>query len=140
MSYVFRWCTDYGAQDAALEGETYQRRVLERSRRQVVYEDLEDQKDGWFWARHVVRLEPPRHWHSDTIGSHRAYSLDYRLTSPGPGTTELTLTARRRPYGHGGPNPSKPGWERSVTKNWKRFAKALESDYEATQSSRRKAR
>ncbi len=135
MEYVFDWCTDYGAKDAALEGDKYERRVISRTPRQVVYEDLQEEKDGWFWSRHVVRLDPPRHWHSDSIGSHRAYSLEYRLTSPADGETELVLTAQRRPYGRGEPNPRKAEWERSVLKSWKRFAKALESDYNRSRAS-----
>ncbi|HTT35443.1 MAG TPA: hypothetical protein VLX64_01780 [Thermoplasmata archaeon] len=132
LSFVFDWCTDYTAKDAELEGEGYERRVISRSKSEVVYEDLEDQDGGWFWTRHVVRLRRPRHWHSDSIGSHRAYSLDYDLTPLGPAETELVLTAKRRPYGHGGPNPSKTSWERSVAKSWKHFAKFLERDYRAS--------
>ena len=79
VEFVYRWCTDYTPQDARYEKDEYQRRILRRSPREVVYEDLSESKDGWFWSRHVVRLSPPNHWHSDTVGSHREYSLDYRL-------------------------------------------------------------
>ena len=136
LEYVFRWCTDYGTQDAALEKEQYERRVIERTKRQVVYEDLQGSDGGWFWSRHVVRLTPPDHWHSDSIGSHRAFSLDYQLTGRGPEESELVLTGKRRPYGHGGPNPPKSVWEPSVAKSWKRFAKALESDYRSSRTRR----
>jgi len=129
LDFVYRWCTDYTPQDARHEGEHYVRKILRRSPRQVIYEDLEESKAGWFWTRHVVRLSPPRRWHSDSVGSHRAYSLDYVLrTLPGD-RTELTLTARRRPYGIGGKNPPKAKWERSVGVSWKHFGRALERDY-----------
>jgi hypothetical protein len=129
LEFVYRWCTDYTADDARHEGEHYERKVLERSSRQVMYEDLESSKDGWFWSRHVVRLAPPDRWHSDSVGSHRAISLEYRLRRLPGARTELTLTARRRPYGIGGKNPPKGKWERSVTNSWKLFARALEREY-----------
>lgn len=130
MEYVFKWCTDYAPQDAGLEGEEYERKILRTSPREVVYEDLQESPDGWFWSRHVVGLFPPSGWHSDSVGSHREYSLDYHLT-PLPGDrTELTLRARRRPAGIGGKNPAKRVWEKGVKSNWKKFARALERDYQ----------
>ncbi|MGA7923759.1 MAG: hypothetical protein WCA77_07275 [Thermoplasmata archaeon] len=130
LDFVYRWCTDFTPQDAQSEGDDYSRRILQQSARQVVYEDLYDTKDGWRWSRHVVRLMPPNHWHSDTVGSHRAYSLDYRLSKLAGHRTQLTLRARRRPYGIGGKNPPKSTWERETGKSWKNFAAALERDYE----------
>jgi hypothetical protein len=136
VSFVYRWCTDYTPGDARLEGEKFQRRILRRTEREVVYEDLEDTEDGWFWSRHVVRLLPPNRWHSDSVGSHRAYSLDYRLTKLPGDQTQLTLTARRSPYGVGGKNPSKSKWVRSVAKSWKSFGRFLERDYRNSRSKR----
>lgn len=137
LEFVYRWCTDYTAEDARYESETYQRRILRRSPREVVYEDLENTRRGWVWARHVVRLLPPDRWCSDSVGSHRTIALDYRL-SPLPGDrTLLVLRARRRPYGIGGRNPAKSEWERSVGRSWARFARSLERDFRGT---RRRAR
>ncbi|HTP54922.1 MAG TPA: hypothetical protein VML94_08220 [Thermoplasmata archaeon] len=129
LDFVYRWCTDYTPGDARLEGEKFERRILRRSPREVVYEDLEELDGGWFWTRHIIRLMPPNRWHSDSIGSHRAYLLDYRLTRLGADRTQLTLTARRSPYGIGGRNPPKGQWERSVKKSWKSFGRFLERDY-----------
>ncbi|MGA8663511.1 MAG: hypothetical protein WB809_00350 [Thermoplasmata archaeon] len=130
VEFVYRWCTDYTPQDARYEKDEYQRRILRRSPREVVYEDLSESKDGWFWSRHVVRLSPPNHWHSDTVGSHREYSLDYRLARLPGNRTRLTLKARRRPYGIGGKNPAKGPWEVSVAKSWRNFRRVLERDYQ----------
>ncbi|MFY9717782.1 MAG: hypothetical protein WAK40_07630 [Thermoplasmata archaeon] len=129
VNFVYRWCTDYTPGDARLEGETYQRRILRRTAREVLYEDLEDSKDGWFWSRHQVRLLPPNRWHSDSIGSHRAYSLDYQLTELPGDQTQLTLVARRSPYGIGGKNPPKSQWVSSVEKSWNEFGRFIERDY-----------
>jgi hypothetical protein len=129
LEFVYRWCTDYTATDARYEGEGYQRRILQRSRRTVVYEDLDEIQRGWYWSRHVVRLMPPDRWHSDSVGSHREIALDYRLSRLPGGRTRLVLTGRRRPYGVGGKNPPKAEWERSVGEAWVKFGRALERDF-----------
>lgn len=129
IEFVFRWCTDYTEQDAKYEAETYQRRILRRSRREVVYEDLEDTQNRWVWSRHVVRLFPPSRWHSDSVGSDRSASLDYRLRKLAGNRTELVLTVRRHPTPIGGRNPPKAQWERYVGESWVRFGRALERDF-----------
>lgn len=137
LKFVFEWCTDYSTQDAKLEGGKYSRRILSRTPREVIYEDLEDSKGGWFWSRHVVRLSPPKRWHSDSIGSHRAYSLDYRLSKLSGGRTQLVLKGRRRPSEIGGKNPKAAPWARSVEKDWGHFRKALERDFKKSRPANR---
>jgi hypothetical protein len=132
LDFVYRWCTDYTPQDGRYEKEEYDRRILRRSRRDVTFEDLYDTKDGWYWARHVVRLLPPNRWRSESVGSHSAYSLDYRLSALPGNRTQLTLRARRRPDGIGGKNPPKSQWERSVTASWRNFGRSLERDFRKT--------
>lgn len=129
LEFVYRWCTDYTPEDAKYESESYQRRVLRRSRAEVVYEDLEETPQGWVWSRHVVRLRPPDRWHSDSVGSHRSIVLDYRLSRIPGGRTRLVLTARRRPTALEGKNPAKRSWERSVRRAWAGFARSLEHDF-----------
>lgn len=138
LEFVYAWCTDFRSDDARAEGESYLRRVLRRSLQAVVFEDLYDTPEGWRWSRHVVRLDPPGHWHSDTVGSHRAYSLDYRLTRLPGDRTRLVLRARRRPYGIGGKNPPKADWERETAKSWKNLGRALERDYRKRHSPHRR--
>jgi hypothetical protein len=136
LEFVYRWCTDYTPQDARFEGEEYQRRILRRTSHEVIYEDLADSGKGWFWSHHVVRLFPPNRWHSESVGSHRLYALDYRLTELPGHRTQLTLRARRRPYGVGEKNPAKPQWERSVAMSWKKFGRVLERDYRKASAKR----
>jgi len=137
LEFVYRWCTDYTPEDARYESEEYERRILRRSRGEVVYEDLEETARGWVWSRHVVRLMPPSRWHSDSVGSHRSASLDYRLSRLPGGRTRLVLKVRRRPTPIGGKNPSKSQWERYVSLSWARFRRALERDYRKTRGSAR---
>jgi hypothetical protein len=129
LAFAFRWCTDFRPDDAGREGETYERRILERTPRRVVYEDLETTPTGWRWARHAVTLKPPNRWHSDSVGNYRDANLDYSLTPLGPQRTRFTLRWKRRPSGLGGKPLSRKTIEKSTLSAWRNFAKAMESDY-----------
>ena len=138
LPFAFRWCTDYTPRDARYSAERYDRRILRRSGREVVFEDLYDTKQGWIWIRRAVRLLPPARWHADSVGSDRTLSVEYRLSKLSANRTLLTIRARRRPYGIGVRNPSRSSWESSVAANWSRFGRAMERDYERSRSARRR--
>jgi len=136
LSFVFRWCTDYRAVDPSLEGEKYQRRVLERTRRKVVYEDLEELPGGWSWARHVVTLDPPDHWRSASVGNRRDFLLDYWLRRLPGGRTEMRFLGRRRATPLGGTNPSQRAFAASMASTWRRFGRELEREYRRSRAGR----
>lgn len=139
--FVFRWCTDFRPNDDRLEGETYERRVIRRTPRRVIFEDLSDAGNGgWSWVRHDVALDPPRGWHSESLGSHRAASIDYRLSELGPERTRLDLVWRRRPTRLAGRSPPKARIERETTRSWRHFAHALERDYRRASARRSRRR
>src|SRR5688572_1520356 len=48
LDFAFAWCTDYTPDDAKLEGESYRRKIIERTARRVVLEDLEETKPVGF--------------------------------------------------------------------------------------------
>lgn len=130
LEFAFQWCTDYTPQDAALEGESYQRKVVERSPRRVVFEDLEETGSGWVWGRTVVTLRPPNRWHAEGVGSHRDMTADYVLTELPGGRTRFELRWWRTPTSLGKRIP-RAQREKETTQAWKRFAKAMEKDYRA---------
>jgi|SRR5580693_3826100 hypothetical protein len=129
LGFVYRWCTNYTPKDSRISGEGYDRRILQRSSRTVVLEDLYDTREGWIWLRRVIRLSPPARWHAESIGNDRMISVDYRLSKLPGNRTRLTIRARRRPYGIGTKNPSKSTWEHSVGANWVEFGRALEREH-----------
>ncbi len=140
LPFVFRWCTDYDPADPRLEGESYRRKILERTRRRVVYEDLEETSSGWVWARHVVTLRPPAHWHSDSVGNRRLFRLEYDLRTLEDGRTELLFVGTRTPVLTGAKNPSARDFDRSMKHGWDRFRKQLEREYRAASPVRRRRR
>ncbi len=135
LDFAYEWCTDYTPQDAALEGEAYQRRVIERTPRRVVFEDLEEGETGWIWARNVVALRPPNRWHAVGIGSHRDMTADYVLTKLPDGRTEFELRWWRKPTSLGKKIP-RAQREKETTAAWKKFARAMEKDYRDSRAQR----
>ena len=128
LEFAFGWCTDYTPEDAALEGETYQRKIIERSKNRVIFEDLEESDSGWIWARDVVTLRPPKRWHMESVGSRRDVTADYVLTALPDGRTQLELVWWRRPRPPGKKIP-RAEREKETALAWKRFAAAMERDY-----------
>ena len=133
LPFVFAWCTDYTPEDPHLEGEEFTRRILARSRRRIVYEDLYDEPTGWMWSHYDVTVLPPRRWHADVAGSHRTWSIDYVLSERPGGSTELWFRGVRRATALAGKNPPKAKLEQDLRGMWKRYGRALEADYRATQ-------
>ena len=129
LDFAFAWCTDYTPEDAGLEGESYQRKIIERTSRRVIFEDLEESEAGWDWSRDVVVLRPPSRWHVDGIGNQRDYTADYLLSRLPDGRTRLDLRWRRRPKDPGAAKRTKAEREASATRAWKRFGAAMERDY-----------
>src|SRR5439155_19746233 len=115
-----------------LENEAYQRKVIERTPRRVVFEDLEEEKDGWIWSRDVVQLRPPNRWHMDGVGNRRDVTADYLLTRLPDGRTRLDLRWRRRPLIPGAKQLTKAQREASGLAAWKHFRTAMERDYRRT--------
>jgi hypothetical protein len=140
LPYVYRWLTDYSSQDPDLEKGNYQRKVIERSRRHAVLEDLTETKDGWEWYRTVVTLHPPDRWHAELRGNVPDWSLDYRLTPRAPDRTLLTIRWRMRPQALLPRRriPPKAATLRMMRGLWKNFAQSLEREYR--QNRRRRAR
>src|SRR5437016_14589761 len=80
IDFAFAWCTDYTPEDASLEGESYQRKIIERTPDRVIFEDLEESNDGWNWSQDVLTLSPPNRSHMDGIGVPRDVSCNYVLS------------------------------------------------------------
>lgn len=140
LPFVFAWCTDYSPDDARLEGEVFTRRILHRTSRKIIYEDLYDEPTGWMWSHTEVEPHPPNRWHAESVGSHRLWSIDYELSSRGDGTTELWFRGKRRATALAGKNPPKAQLERELKAMWKNLGRALEKDYHRASRNRLRKR
>lgn len=130
LDFVFAWCTDYTTKDPALEKEAYERKIVERTARRVVFEDLEDSDSGWDWSRATVTLSPPNRWHMDAVGNNRDVVADYVLSTLSGGRTRLDLRWKRKPRVPDVKHRTKAEREASATRAWRYFTSALERDYQ----------
>ncbi|HXW67950.1 MAG TPA: hypothetical protein VEL82_08775 [Thermoplasmata archaeon] len=135
-AFVFRWCTDYRSDDHRLSGDGGERRILQRSARRVVYEDLESTRDGWSWSRWTVTLHPPRSWHGRATGNYRNWEIDYRLKALPDGRTAFHLRGVREPRVLGSKNPSQASMRADLGQQWSRYRRSLEADYRRSQRGR----
>ena len=140
LPYVFRWCTDYRSDDAVRARESYDRRILRRTRNEVLFEDLWWERDGWRWRRTQVRLHPPDRWHADSIGNIRDASIDYRLTELPEGRTRLELRMRRRPAVGRPGQPARGPFEKELRQLWSHFRRAMMRDYRRVRANTRRSR
>jgi len=132
QEFCFDWCTDYSPKDAALEGEKYLRRVIERRRDRVVFEDLAEMPAGWSWARYEVTLNRPRGWHMESVGIQRTVVGDYTLTPVNERRTRFELRYRRRPGLLAFRRVPKSERDPQDARMWRKFKRALERDYRAS--------
>jgi len=134
LSFAFRWCTDYTAADRKYAGEdvsiNLRRKVVSKSKRHVVFENLYDVGGGWGWERHTVTLVPPDRWHSHGIGNYHESVLDYALTAIDNHRTRLDMRWKTRRRGPSrGPRASGSRVEAYVAGLWRKRARHLERAY-----------
>jgi hypothetical protein len=135
--FVFRWCTDYRSDDGKRCGEPFVRKVLERTSKTFVLQDLWTTPKGWFLNQNRTTLFPPSRWHVDSYGNHRILSIDYSLTELPRNRTRLELHVRRKPTKMYPEQPSRRAYESNLTLMWRRFARSLEEDYRTRAKRRR---
>jgi hypothetical protein len=129
LKFAYPWCTNFQPIDSKLEKEHYTRKIIERTRKRVIFEDLEEMRDGWVLNRTEVKLRPPNRWDADSHGNRRDAQLHYQL-KPLPGKrTQLLLQWTVWPKTPAAARLTAAKRERSAASGWKNFAAALEKDY-----------
>lgn len=129
LPFVYRWCTDYRPFDGRLAGDPYDRRILSRSRRRVVLEDLWWEPGGWGWRHTDVSLRPLQGWHADSVGNVRTALIDYRLRALPGDRTELEIRMRRWPTALHPKQPVKRVFEDYLRSMWGNLGRQLEREY-----------
>ena len=125
LDFVYRWCTDYREDDYRITRSKSRRRILERTRRRVVYTTREKGKS--VGSASIVTLHPSDAWHVNSIGDDRDIVGDYRLTKLAGGRTRLGIVfkvERKSPRA-----PSKSQFLKHINGIWDRYIARLEKDY-----------
>lgn len=128
-NFVYSWLTDFSTEDPAITGDPYQRKIIEKSARQVVFEDLFESAQGWTWLRNTVLLIPPSRWRMTAIGNSLDARATYRLVSRGNTSTELIMRWRLRSGVLRSAVPAKSAIEAAMRDVWATYGRALEKDY-----------
>lgn len=137
VGFAYRWCTDYRTDDGRRAGEPYQRKIVRRDRRGVLFEDLWWESDGWRWRRTEVRLHPPNRWVAYSTGNIRDAEITYRLRPLPNGHSELDLRMKRRPSVWHPAQPRKAPFERDLRRLWRSLSRSLGVEY--AQAARRRS-
>lgn len=141
--YVYEWCTDYRSDD----GRLYARpprpnfRVIRVSPRRLIrIRDRRDAGRGREMFDHhqlavdVIRLNPPRSWHTDQIDETDRQSMDYRVQSIGRARTRLHLVDTE--HWITPDHPTREELRAGMVKFWTHLVAALEEDYRAGRPAR----
>ncbi len=127
--FVYSWLTDFSAEDPAITGDAYQRKLIAKSARRVVFEDLSETEEGWGWLRNTVALVPPSRWQMLAVGNSLDAKATYRLVRRGNNSTELIMRWRLRSGVLPHKVPAKTVLEAGMREVWAIYGQALEKDY-----------
>ena len=135
LSYVFSWCTDYREDDPELTGSKSKRKILEKTRKRVIYAQLyNDDKGRERVAVDIVSLRSPKYWHLDFFGEEDDETGEYKLISLGKKRTRLDMTFKEK---WKIPNPPTKAWQIQHTNEiWDKYVSALEHDYNSERKKR----
>jgi hypothetical protein len=134
LSYAFKWCTDFREDDTQLIGSKSQRKILEKSKKRVIYATLYNNEKGeQKVAIDIVALKPPRSWDLEYFGEEDDETGTYRLTSLGKSKTRLDMVFKEKWKIS---NPPSKDWQVQHTSGvWDKYVAALERDYNSGKGS-----
>lgn len=125
---MFNWCTDFREDDPALTGSKSVRRILEKSRKRVLYVSTETAVDGTQRVGvDLVTLKPPNSWHLEFFGEDDNEIGDYKLSSLGKNRTKLSMVFKESWKLE--EIPSVEEQVESTSKLWDKYVEVLEKDY-----------
>jgi hypothetical protein len=128
LSYVFNWCTDYREDDPKLTGSKSKRKILEKTKKRVIYAQLYNDENGeQRVAVDIVSLKPPNYWHLDYFGEEDDETGEYELKSLEKNKTQLDMIFREKWKIS---NPPTKAWQVQHTNDiWDKYIAALERDF-----------
>ena len=128
MKYVFNRCTDFREDDPSLTGSKSQRKILERTKKRVIYASLYTGDDGIpKIGVNIVVLKSPISWHLDYFGDDDNEIGDYKLVGLGKNRTKLNMVFKEKWKTETVPTIEEQ--VESTDKVWDQYVSALEKDY-----------
>ncbi len=128
LRYVYDWCTDYRDDDPHIIGSKRRRKILDKTKKRVVYVEIYDGADGkQKVVVDIVTLTPPNSWHLDFYGEDFDEEGEYKLRSLGRGKTRLDILFKEE--WKVADFPSADEQIEQSSKIWDKYIAALEKDH-----------
>jgi len=127
--YVYDWCTDFREDDGKITGSKSQRKILEKTKKRVIYVQIYKGGDGkQKVAANIVTLRPPNSWHLDFFGEEDDETGEYVVKDLGKDKTRLDMVFKEN-WKNIVKIPSIEEQTKQTNKVWDKYVKALEKDY-----------
>jgi len=127
--YVYEWCTDFREDDGKITGSKSQRKILEKTKKRVIYVQTYKGADGeQKVAVNIVTLRPPNSWHLDYFGEEDDETGDYVVKSLGKDKAKLDMVFKEK-WKDMAKIPSIEEQTKQTNKVWDKYVEALEKDY-----------
>lgn len=129
MKFVYDWCTDFAAVQAAVP--TAPRKVVQTSRKRIIFIEIYEGADGGQKAGvDIITLRPPRSWRMEYIGEENDEFAEYTLSQLSKERTRVEASFRNR--WKGSFSLSTPQKRKIESDLWDRYAAAVELAYSKT--------
>jgi len=127
LKFVYEWCTDFREDDNQITGSKTQRKILQKTKRRVIYISTYDREGRMMSGVNIVTLRPPKAWNLEYVGEEEDEIGRYKLTRVGPSKTRLDMTFTEKYKISGAPTKEE---DKSVTdQTWDKYVARLEMDY-----------
>jgi hypothetical protein len=131
QKFVYQWCTDFTEEDPKLTGSSSKRKILEKSRRKVVYVTTYKGSDGGSKTSVcIVALKPNNAWHLDAYGEEDFEIGDYKLKRLGKNKTRLDMVFKET-WKDIAEIPSIEEQISGTNRVWDLYVAALEKEYQS---------
>jgi hypothetical protein len=131
LRFVYNWCTDFREDDNKITGSKNKRRILEKTRKRIVYVTTYFPKPSKaMMGVNLVTLHPPNSWHLDFIGQEDDEQGDYRLTRLGARRTRLDMRFSEKYRVRQATTQAED--KKHTEEMWDKYVAALEKDYSRT--------
>lgn len=91
-SFVYKWCTDFRADDPKILGASYTRHIVDKTKKRAVWIQHYTRDGVEMEGVRYVTLFPPDSWHMESVNEDADRIGDYHLTPLGKKTNSQSLS------------------------------------------------
>jgi hypothetical protein len=130
LRFVYDWCTDYREDDNQITGSKTQFKILQKTKRRVIYLRTNERHGKNMIGVKMVTLRPPKAWYLDQVGEDEDVIGTYKLKQLGPERTRLDM-AFTEMYKISDA-PTKEEDRNDTDEMWSKYVAGMQNDYAST--------